>query len=153
LGRAAIGIGVKRRRAMAGPGVEAVLEEWAAAWSSHDTERLLALFTDDIVYEDVTFGVVTHGKKELRSFAEGAFAAAPDILFKLTNRFISATCAGMEWEMSGTHKGEFPGLPPTGKRFSVRGATIIELLASKIRRNSDYWDSATFMRQVGLLAS
>jgi predicted ester cyclase len=55
--------------------------------------------------------------------------------------------------MSGTHKGEFPGLPPTEKRSSVRGATIIERLASKIRRNSDYWDSATFMRQVGLLAS
>ena len=56
--------------------------------------------------------------------------------------------------MSGTHKGDLPGIPATGKRFpSVRGSTILELEAGKIRRESDYWDAATFMKQVGLLPS
>jgi steroid delta-isomerase-like uncharacterized protein len=55
--------------------------------------------------------------------------------------------------MSGTHAGDFPGMPATGKRLSVRGSTILELEAGKIRRESDYWDAATFMRQVGLLPS
>ncbi len=53
--------------------------------------------------------------------------------------------------MSGTHKGDFPGMPATGKRFSIRGVTIIELQGGKIRRNSDYWDAASMMKQVGLL--
>jgi steroid delta-isomerase-like uncharacterized protein len=129
-----------------------VLDDWATAWSSHDSAKVLALFTDDCVFEDVTFGVVTRGKEELRAFAEGAFAAVPDFKFVLTSRFVAGNRAGMEWVMSGTHKGDFPGLPATGKGFSsVRGATIIELQGGKIRRNSDYWDSATFMRQVGLL--
>jgi ketosteroid isomerase-like protein len=44
-------------------------------------------------------------------------------------------------------------MPATGKRFSVRGATILELQSGKIRRNSDYWDAASVMRQVGLLPS
>jgi steroid delta-isomerase-like uncharacterized protein len=136
---------------MATPALDAVLEEWAAAWSSHDTEGLLALFTDDCVYEDVTFGVVTHGKQELRVFADGAFAAAPDTRFELTCRFVEASRGAMEWVMSGTHRGAFPGLPGTGMRFSVRGATLLELRSGRIRRNSDYWDAATFMRQVGLL--
>jgi steroid delta-isomerase-like uncharacterized protein len=57
----------------------------------------------------------------------------------------------MEWVMSGTHHGDFPGMPATGKRFSVRGAAIVELQGGKIRRLSDYWDAATVMRQVGLL--
>ena len=47
-----------------------VTDHWAAAWSSHNTEELLTLFTDDCVYEDVTFGVVNRGKKEVRAFAE-----------------------------------------------------------------------------------
>jgi hypothetical protein len=43
-------------------------------------------------------------------------------------------------------------MPATGKRFSaVRGATVIALQGAKIRRCADYWDAATFMRQVGLL--
>jgi steroid delta-isomerase-like uncharacterized protein len=132
--------------------LERVLDQWATAWSSHEPEQVLALFTDDCVYEDVTFGVVTHGKAELRAFAAGAFAAVPDFKFELTSRFVAGTGGSMEWVMSGTHTGDFPGMPATGKRFSaVRGATVVELQGAKIRRCSDYWDAATFMRQVGLL--
>ncbi len=132
--------------------VHVVLEDWAAAWSSHDPERVLALFTDDCVYEEVTFGVVMRGRNELRAFAEAAFDAVPDFTFQLTSRFAGGSLAGIEWIMSGTHQGDFPGLPATGKRFSgIRGATIIEIVGGKIRRESDYWDAATFMKQVGLL--
>ena len=45
-------------------------------------------------------------------------------------------------------------MPATGKRFSsVRGSSILELEAGKIRREAEYWDAATFMKQVGLLPS
>jgi steroid delta-isomerase-like uncharacterized protein len=138
---------------MASSGVERVLEDWASAWSSRDAVKLLSLFTDDCVYEDVTFGVITHGKKELRAFAEGVFAGVPDFKIELTARFLAGTSGSMEWVMSGTHKGDFPGMPSTGKRFSTRGVTILELQDGKIRRNSDYWDAAGVMRQVGLLPS
>jgi steroid delta-isomerase-like uncharacterized protein len=134
--------------------VERVLEQWATAWSSHGTGKVLSLFTDDCIYEDVTFGVVTRGKAELRAFAEGAFAAVPDFRFELRSRFVGGSWGGLEWVMSGTHKGDFPGIPATGRRFSsVRGSTVVELQGTKIRRCSDYWDAATFMRQVGLLPS
>lgn len=68
---------------MATADLESLLESWAAAWSSHQTEKLLALFTDDCIYEDVIFGVATRGKEQLCAFAEGAFAAVPDIHFHL----------------------------------------------------------------------
>jgi len=135
--------------------VDRLLDEWAMAWSSsenHDPERVLALFADDCVFEDVTSGVVARGKEELRRYATGAFAAVPDFNYGVTRRFAASHWAAIEWGMSGTHTGDFPGMPATGKRFSsVRGASILELEAGKIRRESDYWDAATFMRQVGLL--
>jgi steroid delta-isomerase-like uncharacterized protein len=133
---------------------ERMFDDWAMAWSSNDPELVLALFANDCVFEDVTLGVVARGKEELRSFAKGAFAAVPDFKYGLTSRFATSQWAVIEWIMSGTHKGDFPGIPATGKRFSsVRGSTILELEAGKIRRESDYWDAATFMRQVGLLPS
>ena len=139
---------------MATADLERLLDEWPMAWSSNDPERVLALFTDDCVFEDVTFGVVARGKAELRSFANGAFTAVPDFQYGLISRFAGSQWAAIEWVMSGTHTGDFPGMPATGKRFSsVRGSTILELEAGKIRRESDYWDAATFMKQVGLLPS
>jgi steroid delta-isomerase-like uncharacterized protein len=132
--------------------VERVLDEWATAWSSHDAEKILALFTEDCAYEDVTFGVINRGKAALRAFANGVFTGVPDFKIELTARFTADTWASMQWVMSGTHKGDFPGMPATGKRFSaVRGASIVELQGGKLRRCSDYWDAATVMRQVGLL--
>jgi steroid delta-isomerase-like uncharacterized protein len=139
---------------MATSDLEPLFDDWAMAWSSNDPELILALFADDCVFEDVTLGVVARGKEELRSFANGAFAAVPDFKYGLTSRFAASQWAAIEWVMSGTHKGDFPGIPATGKRFSsVRGSTILELEAGKIRRGSDYWDAATFMRQVGRLPS
>ena len=98
--------------------------------------------------------MVARGKEELRRFVNGAFAAVPDFRYGLTSRFAARQWAAIEWVMSGTHKGDFPGMPATGKRFSsVRGSSILELEAGTIRRESDYWDAATFMKQVGLLPS
>ena len=33
--------------------------------------------------------------------------------------------------------------------FELRGSTVVEFRDGKISRNSDYWDLATFMKQVG----
>jgi steroid delta-isomerase-like uncharacterized protein len=69
-------------------------------------------------------------------------------------RFAAGPWAAIEWTMSGTYTGDWPGMPATGRRFSsVRGTSILELEAGKIRRESDYWDAATVMKQVGLLPS
>ena len=133
--------------------LERLIDGWATAWSSHDAERVVALFTDDCLFEDVPFNVVTRGKEQLRGFANGAFSAIPDISFALTGRVAAGEGAAIEWIMAGTHTGDFPGMPATGKRFSVRGSTILELESGKIRRESDYWDAAGFMKQVGLLPS
>jgi steroid delta-isomerase-like uncharacterized protein len=132
--------------------LERMLDNWATAWSSNDPELILALFVDDCVFEDVTFDVTAQGKEQLRSFATRAFAAIPDFKYGLRSRFATSHWAVIEWAMSGTHKGDLPGIPATGKRFSsVRGSTILELEAGKIRRESDYWDAATLMKQVGVL--
>lgn len=135
------------------------LDEWAIAWSSSanaDPERVLALFADDGMYEDATSGAVVRGKEDLRRYLIGAFATIPDFTFSVLRRFAAGPWAAIEWSMSGTNRGDWAGMPVTGRRFaSVRGTSILELEAGtgKILRQSDYWDAATVMRQVGLLPS
>lgn len=132
---------------------EASLEEWAAAWSVGDADRLASIFTDDCIYEDVTMGVLTHGKAELKAFADGIFAAIPEFAIELGSRFAGGGWAAMEWTMSGTHHGDLPGLPATGKSFSLRGSSILELSSDQIGRCTDYWDMVTFLKQIGVMPS
>ena len=90
-------------------------------------------------------------KSSWKPFARGIFEAFPDFTIQLTSRFAAASWAGAEWTMSATHKGDLPGLPATGKRFSIRGATVFELQGEKIKRVSDYWDMVTFLKQIGVM--
>lgn len=137
---------------MSDPKLERVLDEWAAAWKSHDIDRLLRLFTDDCVYEDVALGAVSRGHGELREFAAQTFAILPDFDLQVTSQFISGGRGAIEWIMSGTQAFAVPGFPAEGKRFSgLRAATIVEFRDGEIQRNTDYWDGAAVLRQTGVL--
>jgi steroid delta-isomerase-like uncharacterized protein len=126
-----------------------ISESFIAAWNSHDVERVIPVFTDDVLYEDVAFGAVNHGSAELRKFAASIFAAVPDVKFELVNSAVDREHGTIEWIFTGTDH----GLYKTGKRFSVRGVSVIDLRGGRISRNLDFYDAASIMRQVGLLPS
>ena len=122
-------------------------KQWIAAWNSHTPDKMLPLFTEDVLYEDVAFGEVNHGKAELSKFAASEFDAVPDLELKLLRADIHGGHGTIEWSFSGTDKGIYK----TGKKFSVRGVSVIDVRDGKIFRNLDLYDSATIMRQVGVL--
>lgn len=132
----------------------AEMEQWVkdldAAWSSHDTEKVLSFYTDDCVYEDVPVNKVARGKEELRTFINEFFAGSTDFRVENKSFFVSDNHICSEWVMSGTHNGNWPGVPATGRTFSVRGISVSELAGDKIKQNADYYDGASFMRQLGL---
>ena len=132
--------------------LRAIEQHWAY-WSAHDMDRLLSLFTEDVIYEDVTMGVVNRGVAQLRAFAEGFFSGFPDATFELRSGFADGSIGGGEWIMRGTHKGDLPGMPATGKRMEVRGSSIFEFEGTKIRRCSDYWNMVTLLTQLGFMAA
>jgi len=125
----------------------AVAEKWIAGWNSHDPDKMLPLFTDGILYEDVAFGEVSHGQAEVRKFILSELEGVPDLELKLTRADIHDGHGTIEWMFSGTDKDVFK----TGKKFSVRGVSVIDMRESKIFRNVDFYDAGTIMRQVGLL--
>ena len=131
--------------------VEKMFDDFNAAWNSHDVEKIVSFFADDGVHEDMAIGAVYRGKEELKVFISSSFVFFPDWKAEVKSRFGAGDWSAREWIMSGTHGGDLPGLPATGKRFSVRGASITELHEDKIRRNTDYWNLALFLQQIGVM--
>src|SRR5882672_12309922 len=117
----------------------ALAEKWIAAWNSHNPDKMLPLFTDDVFYEDVAFGEVSHGSAELRKFFLSEIEGIPDLELKLERANIHDGHGTIEWTFSGTDKGVYK----TGKKFSVRGVSIIDMRDGKISRNLDFYDVAT----------
>src|SRR5713101_10085104 len=140
----ALGLGAQEKGK--GTGSEFVRQSFAA-WNSHDADKVVAFYTEDVVYEDVAYGVVNHGAPELRKFAAGFFEAVPDLRLELISSAIREGHGIAEWILSGTDK----RLYNTGKKFSVRGVSVFEMRGGKCSSNKDFYDLATIMRQVGVL--
>jgi steroid delta-isomerase-like uncharacterized protein len=129
-----------------------LLEEWLAAFNTGDTERLLALYTGEAVWEEVAIGLETRGPDEIRTHLERLFTASPDINYDVTGGFVADDHAVLEWVVTGTYRADFPGLPPaTGQPFSFRGASVFTLADGKISHYTEYWDAYTFLMQLGEL--
>jgi steroid delta-isomerase-like uncharacterized protein len=55
------------------------------------------------------------------------------------------------WTTRGTHIGEFMGLPPTGKSYTIQGVDIHELRDGRMAGHWDVVDMYGFLVQVGAL--
>lgn len=91
------------------------------------------------------------GIAEIKAWATGIFAAFPEFKLEIKSLVIAGDWVGAEWVETGTHTGAMGPNAPTGKNFSVRGASILQVHEGKIKRQTLYWASATFLRQVGLM--
>lgn len=132
--------------------IKKMLGEYMLAWNSHDVDKILSFFTDDGIYEDVSLGIVKHGKKEIIEFTNSMLLDSPDVKFELKSVFGTSDWAGIEYVMSGTHvHSSIPTIPATGKTFSIRCASILQLHKGKISRETDYYNLVTFLQQLGLM--
>jgi steroid delta-isomerase-like uncharacterized protein len=130
--------------------LEKQTKEIYAAFNAQDFQKFLSFHTDDVITESVADGSVIHGKEELRDFVNGYFVGFKDFKMELTSLFSSGNRQCEEWVISGTHTGGYQGLAATGKHISVRGILVREMKEGKTSRVSNYFDSATLMRQLGL---
>ena len=124
------------------------VDAWYEALSSHDLEQIRPYLLPVSRYEDVPTGTVSEGVDAVLDFFRGAWSAIPDMRMEPTRALETANGVAAEWLATGTHLGDFPGLPATGNAFRVRGISMIELAGNQVRRVSDYWDLASS----GLLA-
>jgi steroid delta-isomerase-like uncharacterized protein len=136
--------------------VEDFAQRWLAAWNSHDPDRLLALMTDDVVYDDSAWPARMHGHEDVREFLTHTWRALPDLRFELdTGPLVSRSepQAAMYWTGTATHTGPIdpPGLAPTGKRLAFHGADFHEYRDELVSRLRIVFDMTDVMRQLGVL--
>ena len=130
-----------------------LLQEWAAGWSNlADPAPLLALVTADVVYEDVAAGDVVEGSAAFKQLLTEAGAAIPDFTISLASGLVDGDLAAAEYVISGTQAGDLPYLAATGKRFSLRAASVFTLAGGRIQRESRYYNMLSFLTQLGALS-
>lgn len=85
-----------------------------------EIEGLISTLTDDCVYEILPTGQRWEGHDSARNFYTSFLGAFPDIHFDLTDIVIGPQGAFEVAMMTGTHRGIWAGIEPTGKSVTMR---------------------------------
>ena len=78
-------------------------------------------------------------------------AGISDLRFTLEDMVGENEKLAVAWTISGTHKGEFMGVPPTNKKVTVDGITIHHFVNAKIMDSYVSWDAWGMMQQLGVV--
>jgi steroid delta-isomerase-like uncharacterized protein len=126
-----------------------LVREYVAAWNSHDVDRLTSLFAENGSYGEFGLGRVMLGREEIRRHLIATFAALPDLTIAPTGEPLSSGGRVFwQWLMTATHQAEFGGVLPTGKRFELRGASVLLTNGDEIVRGADCFDVGSIVEQV-----
>ena len=86
-----------------------------------------------------------------------ARSAFPDLHIEVNLRVHESTPEGgfeaVHWTLTGTHQGEFNGIPATGKKVSVSGMSIWKLVDGKNVEEWEVVDSMSMLQQMGVIPS
>jgi steroid delta-isomerase-like uncharacterized protein len=134
--------------------LEAVIARYNDAWNRHDVDTILALHTDDSVFENHTSGGNAVGKAAIRKIIEGVFATFPDLTFQGRRLYVREDLVVQEWTATATFQNAITRggktYPASGKTLSWNGMDVIPMRGGLVARKDVYADSISFLRQIGV---
>jgi predicted ester cyclase len=81
----------------------------------------------------------------------GFYGAVPDVHVTINDMVVEGDKVAVRFTLSGTHKGEFMGAPPTGKKVMIEEIGIIRIVGGKFVESWMRYDTLGFMQQLGLV--
>ena len=124
-------------------------QQHMAHQASGNVQQLQHDYHENAIVEDSMFPHPIVGHEAILARKGAGFASMPDLTITSTNRIVHGDQLTVEWVASGTHKHDYPGLPATGRAFSIPGVTIVVRRNGKIVRESLYYNMAEVQRQLG----
>ena len=130
---------------------EAVVREHMESENRHEFDVTLGTFGHPR-YEIIPTGDVFDGEAEVMAYFDESRTAFPDQRNRLIALHHADDAIIVEFELMGTHRGPFRGLPPTGRAFANRTLAIFAFAegTDRIVCERVYFDSAAILRQLGI---
>lgn len=91
------------------------------------------------------------GRAGIRWFMESLTTAFPDLTATVEDILAEGDRVAIRNTMHGTHKGEFMGIPPTGKHIAIPGIDLVIVKNGKATDHWGYFDTAGLLQQLGAI--
>ena len=92
-----------------------------------------------------------HGPEGAKQFDAVLREAFPDYQVTVADQIAEGDKVATRWTCRGTHKGQFQGIPPTGKQMAMSGITIFRIADGKLIEGWTNPDLLGMLQQLGAI--
>jgi len=121
------------------------------AWNSHSIDALVSFYAPNYEGMDVGQPEKVRGVEGVQQSLTRYLQAFPDIHFTTEDILIRGSTIALVWQAQGTHQGILMHIPPTDRKVTVRGVSLLTVQNGLIVKASYIWDVAGMLRGIGLL--
>ncbi len=119
-------------------------------WNTHNPETGAEFYAPDLINNDPQAPQVTN-LEGLKAYAHVLFTAFPDFHVVMHDEIAEGDKVAKVWSISGTHQGDFQGLPPTGKHVAMSGITVYRVVNDKIAELTWSYNLLGLLQQLGAI--
>jgi steroid delta-isomerase-like uncharacterized protein len=121
------------------------------AWQHRDADALAAFHSQDGIVESPFAGGTTRGREAIGRVYEAFFHAFPDLTMRSDEPLIDGDRVVLVTRLSGTDRGGFMGMHPTGRPVDFPCVLLFELENGLIARERRIYDFTGLAVQVGAI--
>ena len=126
-----------------------VRREYEEVWNQGKLDVIDEIYTADFVGH-IPGSPDIHGLEGIKTIANMFYTAFPDMQYTIEDMIAEGDKAAVRWTLTGTHKGELMGIPPTGVQVSFTGNTIIRFAGGKYVELWSSWEARGMWQQLGV---
>jgi len=129
---------------------KAVVRRWAAAWNDQDPDAAVSLLTEGYVRHDPN-GPEVVGPAGSMMFLQAIFDAFPNLRLDEAALTSEGGLVAVRYVITGTHKGVFNGIPPSGTEVSFEAHDWFMVENGKITEQWVVFDALGLLQQIGAI--
>lgn len=126
----------------------ALLQLIEAGFNSNDIDALDGVLSPDLVTH--TYDPTVVDRESLKQAFRDVRISFPDAVAAIEEIAWSGDVIFRRWRVTGTHAGEYRGVPPTGRRLDITGVDIERFEDGLIVEHWSYTDVPEILRQLGV---
>jgi len=120
------------------------------AWENGDASKVDVASESLDVYNPGLDGGEVHDRESYAAYLRDGRSAFPDMQIATEEIVATGDIVMAEVRITGTHQGEFDGLPPTGRSVDIRGMGKFLVGDGTVEECHLYYDSREMATQLGM---
>ncbi|MGH2533581.1 MAG: ester cyclase [Thermomicrobiales bacterium] len=132
--------------------LEAIARRWVeAGWRRGDATAVRAMYAEDFVDLSHPSGQPGNRDDNVAGIVE-LYQAFPDFMTVVNDLVIDETAGtvAVRWSATGTHRGPFMGVVPTGRPVRFTGIETLRVVNGLIVERAGEWNGLEILDQIGV---